>query len=46
MCVGRSVVRSCMLVSGNSNCNEEAEAEAEELAEELAESEGGRGAGV
>lgn len=29
-----------MLVSGNSNCNEEAEAE------ELAESEGGRGAGV
>lgn len=42
MCVGRSVVRSCVLVSGNSNCSEEAEAEAEELAE----SEGGRGAGV
>ena len=42
MCIECSVVRSCALVSGNSNCSEEVEEEEEELAE----SEGGRGAAV
>lgn len=42
VCIEHSVVRSCALVSGNSNCSEETEEEEEDLAE----SEGGRGVAV